>query len=91
MRASCQQQTVQSGKVDAMGYRLEEMKDLLLQREYRMEIQMAVLNTQMNTLRAMVGGYKPKPTAGSHASGGEDNTYATARVGHKWPRQTRCI
>ena len=47
-RAANQQNTVQSAKVDAMGYRLEEMKDLFLQRELRMEVQMGELNTQMH-------------------------------------------
>ena len=50
LRAANQQNTVQSAKVDAMGYRLEEMKNLFLQRELRMEVQMAELNTQMHTL-----------------------------------------
>ena len=48
LRAANQQNTVQSAKVDAMGYRLEEMKDLFLQRELRMEVQMGELNTQMH-------------------------------------------
>ena len=50
LRAATQQTTVQAAKVDAMGYRLEEMKDLLLQRELRMEVQMAELSNQMHTL-----------------------------------------
>ena len=52
LRAATQQTTVQAAKVDALGYRLEEMKDMLLQRELRMEIQMAELNNQMHTLSA---------------------------------------
>ena len=44
-RATNQQQTVQSAKVDAMGYRLHEMKWLLLQRELRMEVQVTELKT----------------------------------------------
>ena len=40
LRANNQQQTVQSAKVDAMGYHLEEMNDLFLQHEPRMEVQM---------------------------------------------------
>ena len=47
-RAANQQNTVQSAKVDAMGYRLEEMKDLFRQHELRMEVQMGELNTQMH-------------------------------------------
>ena len=38
LRDATQQTTVQAAKVDAMGYRLEEMKELLLQRELRMEV-----------------------------------------------------
>ena len=72
LRAANQQNTVQSAKVDAMGYRLEEMKDLLLHRELRMEVQMAELNNQMHTLstatRAVHDGEQAKanePTASS--------------------------
>ena len=60
LRARCQQHTVQSAKVDAISYRLEEMKDLLLQRELRIERQKVELNTQMNTLSAMARGDKPR-------------------------------
>ena len=52
LRAATQQTTLQAAKVDAMGYRLEEMKDLFLQRELRVEVQMAELSNQMHTLRA---------------------------------------
>ena len=44
LRASSQQQTVQSAKVDATGYRLDELKEMLLQ--LRMEVQIAELNSQ---------------------------------------------
>ena len=50
LRAANQQITVQSAKVDAKGYCLEEMRNLFLQRELRMEVQMAELNTQMHTM-----------------------------------------
>ena len=52
LRAATQQTTVQAAKVDAKGYRLEEMKSLFLQRELRMEVQMAELSNQMHTLGA---------------------------------------
>ena len=52
LRSATQQTTVQAAKVDAMGYRLEEMKYLLLQRELRMEVQMAELSYPMGTLGA---------------------------------------
>ena len=60
LRAATQQTTVQAAKVDALGYRLEEMKDLLLQRELRMEVQMAELNNQMHTLRCAPADKQPK-------------------------------
>ena len=50
LRAANQQNTEQPAKVDAMGYRLEQMKDLFLQRELRMEVQIAELTNQMHTL-----------------------------------------
>ena len=49
LRAATQHTTLQASKVDAMEYRLEEMKDLLLQRELRIEVQMAELSNQMRT------------------------------------------
>ena len=52
LRAATQQTTVQAAKVDAIGYRQEEMEDLFLQRELRMEVQMAALNNKMHTLGA---------------------------------------
>ena len=50
LRATSQQHTMQTAKVDAMGYRTEVMNDFFHQRELRMEVQMAELNTKMNTL-----------------------------------------
>ena len=52
LRTATQQTTVQAAKVDAMGCRLGEMKELLLQRELRIEVQMAELSNQMRTLGA---------------------------------------
>ena len=52
LRAATQQTTVQAAKDDALGYRLEEMKDMLIQRELRMEVQMAEPNNQMHSLSA---------------------------------------
>ena len=67
LRAASQLTTVQAAKVDAMGYRLEEMKDLFLQRELRLEVQMAELNNQMYALSAASrpvasAGEQPKTT-----------------------------
>ena len=47
--SATQQTTVQAAKVDAMGYRLEEMKDLFLQRELRVEARLAELSDQIRT------------------------------------------
>ena len=47
--SATQQTTVQAAKVDAMGYRLEEMKDLFLQRELRVEARLAELCDQIRT------------------------------------------
>ena len=49
LRSATQQTTVQAAKVDAMGYRLEEMKDLFLQRELRVEARLAELSDQIRT------------------------------------------
>ena len=43
-------QNFQSVRVEAMGHRLGEMSDLLLQRESRMETQIYDLNNQMNAV-----------------------------------------
>ena len=61
LRNNSQQQTVQAARVDAMGHRLEEMKELLLQRELRMEVQVAEWNTQIQALSAAAHGEQPKP------------------------------
>ena len=49
LRAASQQRTLEAAKVDAMGYRIEEMKDMFLQRELRLETQMAELGDQVQT------------------------------------------
>ena len=49
LRSATQQTTVQAAKVDAMGYRLEEMKVLFLQRELRVEARLAELSDQIFT------------------------------------------
>ena len=53
MRSATQQTTAQAAKVDAMGHRLNEMKDLLLQRELRIEVRLGELSDQMRTLGAV--------------------------------------
>ena len=72
LRDATQQTTVQAAKVDAMRYRLEEMKDLLLQRELRMEVQVAELSNQIRTLgaasRAVAPGTEQAKTVGPVAS-----------------------
>ena len=49
LRSATQQTTVQAAKVDAIGYGLEEMKDLFLQRELRVEARLAELSDQIRT------------------------------------------
>ena len=49
LRSATQQTTVQAAKVDAMGYRLEEMKDLFLQRQLRVEARLTELSDQIRT------------------------------------------
>ena len=56
LRATNQQHTVQFAKVDAMGYRLEALKDIFLQRDFRMEVQTGELNTKMHTLSTATHG-----------------------------------
>ena len=72
LRDATQQTTVQAAKVDAMRYRLEEMKDLLQQRELRMEVQVAELSNQIRTLgaasRAVAPGTEQAKTVGPVAS-----------------------
>ena len=53
LRSAIQQTTVQAANVDAMGHRLNEMKDLLLQRELRIEVRLAELSDQMRTRGAV--------------------------------------
>ena len=71
--------------MDDTGCRLEEMKDLFLQRELRLEQQMGELNTRMHTLSAAVQGEKPKPDTptsfNKNFRGAPCGTYSTARLG----------
>ena len=66
LRAANQQNTVQSAKVNAMGFCLEEMKDLSFQRELRMEVQMAELNNQMHTLSTATRAVHDGESQGTH-------------------------
>ena len=54
LRSATQQTTMQAAKVDAMGYRLEEMNDLFLQRELRVEARLAELSDQIRTQSGVV-------------------------------------
>ena len=51
LRSATQQTTVQAAKIDAMCYRLEEMKDLFLQRELRVQARLDELSDQKRTQR----------------------------------------
>ena len=53
LRSATQQTTVQAAKMGAMGYRLQEMKDLFLQRELRVEARLVELSDQMRTLEVL--------------------------------------
>ena len=61
LHSSNKQPTVQPAKVHAMGNRMDEMKKMLLQSEWHMEVHMTELNTQMNALSAAAREEKPKP------------------------------
>ena len=52
LSAANEQNTVHSAIANAMGYRPQEQTHLFLQRDLRMEVQMAELNTQKHSLRA---------------------------------------
>ena len=54
LRSATQQTTVQVAKVDAIGYRLEEMKDLFLQRQLRVEARLFELSDQIRTQGGVV-------------------------------------
>ena len=56
-----QNQEMQVAKMDAMGYKIAEITDLLAQRESRMEAQMRNMCRQIQTRHATL--QKTKPTA----------------------------
>ena len=60
LRRATHQTTVQGANVDVMSYRLNEMKDLLLQRELRIEVRLAELSDQMRTLGAVSQAVTPE-------------------------------
>ena len=70
LRAANQRNTVQSAKLDVMGYHLEEMKDLFLQRELHMEVQMAEVENKMHTWALRPAQFmmvsRPKPVNPPH-------------------------
>ena len=68
LRSATQQTTVQAAKVDAMGYRMEEMKDLFLQRELRVEARLAELSDQMRTLSAVSHTETPEDQTSKHVA-----------------------
>ena len=45
-----------------MGYRMAEMKDLIAQREVRMEAQMQEVCTQIQAMGTMLQNVQPRPT-----------------------------
>ena len=48
--------------MDAMGYRMAEMKDLMAQREFRMEAEMQAVCTQIQAMGSLLKNIQPQPT-----------------------------
>ena len=57
-----QGQEVQTARMDAMGYRMAEIKDLKAQREVRMEAQMQEVCTQIQAMGSLLKNIQPQPT-----------------------------
>ena len=60
-----QGQEVQSARMDAMGYRMAEMKDLMAQREVRMDAQMQEVCSQIQAMGTMLKNVQPRPAPAS--------------------------
>ena len=57
-----QGQEIQTARMDAMGYRMAEMKDLMAQREVRMEVQIQEVCTQIQTVGSLLKNVQPQLT-----------------------------
>ena len=49
--------------MDAIGYRIAEMKDMMVQREVRMEVQMQEVCSQIQAMGTMLKNIQPRPTS----------------------------
>ena len=57
-----QGQEIQAARMDAMGYRMAEMKDMIAQREVRMEAQMQEVCSQIQAMGTMLKNIQLRPT-----------------------------
>ena len=57
-----QGQEVQTARMDAMGYRMAEMKNLMAQREVHMEAQTQEVCTQIQAMGSLLKNIQPQPT-----------------------------
>ena len=60
-----QGQEVQAARMDAMSYRMAEMKDMIAQREIRMEAQMQEVCSQIHAMGTMLKNVQPQPAPAS--------------------------
>ena len=67
LRTSTERQTqgqeIQAARMDAMGYRMAEMKDLMAQREVRMEAQIQEVCSQIQAMGTMLKNIQYRPTS----------------------------
>ena len=57
---------IQAARMDAMGYRMAEMKDMVAEREVRMEAQMQEVCSQIQAMGAMLKNIQPRPAPASN-------------------------
>ena len=57
---------IQAARMDAMGYRMAEMKDMVAEREARMEAQMQEVCSQIQAMGTMLKNIQPRPVPASN-------------------------
>ena len=57
---------IQAARMDAMGYRMAEMKDMVTEREMRMEAQMQEVCSQIQAMGTMLKNIQPRPAPASN-------------------------
>ena len=57
---------IQAARMDAMGYRMAEMKDMVAEREVRMEAQMQEVCSQIQAMGTMLKNIQPRPAPASN-------------------------